>query len=163
MSAIGAALEILLNMVMTEFQKPGQTAGFCSVSLMPGSDVPYDYGQESCGGSLWVRLMTSNPSVSFPANDVTVSNCVSTLAYQVEVGVMRPAPLAEVIGQEVELPTETENGDAALQQLDDMESMYAAIIAFADEVELLTPGFYTPIGPEGGVVGGKWTLAIGLI
>jgi hypothetical protein len=155
-------MEIFLNMAMTEFQKPGQNASFCSVALMPGNAVPYDYGQENCGGSLWVRLSSANPSASFPLADVTVNNCTSSLAYPLEIGVMRPAPLAEMVGDAFQLPTDAENSAATEQQLADMESMYAAIIAFADEVELLTPGIYTPIGPEGGVVGGRWTLTVGL-
>jgi hypothetical protein len=110
-----------------------------------------------------VRLTTANPSASFPAADTTVTNCASTLAYPFEVGVMRPAPLAEVIGDELVLPTEEENTAAALQQLDDLETMYRALVMFGEEVEALLPGIYTPIGPEGGVVGGKWTFTIGLI
>ena len=163
MTQIGDAAETLLAMLVVEFNKPGQLGNFCSAAVMPGSAVPYDEGQEACGGSLWVRLTTANPSAAFPAADTTVNNCAVTLAYPFEVGVMRPAPLAEMIGDELVLPTEEENTAAALRQLEDMETMYRTLVMFGDEVEALLPGIYTPIGPEGGVVGGKWTFTIGLI
>ena len=163
MSAIGDAMDVLLNRVMRELQKPGQNASLCAITPMPGSDVPYDYGQESCGGILWVRLVSANPSVSFPLSDVTVTNCASTLAYPLEVGIMRPAPLAEMVGDELRLPTDAENAAAVEQQMLDLESMYIAIVGLGEDVENVLPGFYTPRGPEGGVVGGAWTLTVGLI
>jgi hypothetical protein len=44
-----------------------------------------------------------------------------------------------------------------------METMYRTLVMFGEKVEALLPGIYTPLGPEGGVVGGKWTFTIGLI
>lgn len=163
MTAITAAMELLISKVMAELQKPGQNADLCAIGPMPGSDVPYDYGQESCGGILWVRLASANPSASFPLADVTVDNCAVTLAYPLELGIMRPAPLAEMMGEELQLPTDAENAAAVEQQMKDLESMYIAIRALGDDVESVLPGIYTPRGPEGGVVGGTWTLTVGLI
>lgn len=156
-------MTILLSNVMDELQKPGQNASLCAVTLMPGNEVPYDYGQESCGGMLWVRLVSANPSAEFPLADVTASNCASTLAYPCEVGIMRPAPLAEMVNDELILPNDTDNSEATEQQLLDMESMYRALIALGDNVENVLPGTYFPLGPEGGVVGGRWTFTIGLL
>lgn len=163
MTDLVGAMEVLLQAVMTELQKPGGDTNFCAITLMPGSDVPYDYGQESCGGVLWVRLTSAAPSVSFPASDITVNNCFSTLAYPMEIGIMRPAPLAEVVGDSLVLPTDADNAAATARQIDDMHAIYRAIFVFKEsgEVEDLMPGSYTPRGPEGGVVGGIWTLSIG--
>lgn len=157
------AMEIMVNLTMAELQKPGQNADMCLISVMPGAEVPYDYGQEACGGMLWVRLTSANPSASFPLADVTVDNCGVTLAYPLEVGIMRPMQGIEVFATEAQLPTAANNGDAALQQILDLESMYRAIINLGDEVENVMPGIYTPLGPEGGVVGGKWTFSVGLV
>lgn len=164
MTTLSGAMEILLQAVMTELQKPGGDTNFCVVSLMPGSDVPYDYGQESCGGILWIRLTSAAPSVAFPAADITVDNCFATLAYPLEIGIMRPAPLAEVVNDQFILPTAAENAAATDRQILDMQAIYRAMFEFKanDEVEDLMPGSYTPRGPEGGVVGGVWTLAVGL-
>lgn len=162
MSAIRVVMDALLTHTMAELQKPGQNASLCAVAAMPGSEIPYDYGQESCGGLLWVRLAGANPTVSFPSADVTASSCAQTLAYSLEVGIMRPAPLAEVNGDEFILPTDQENGNATEQQMLDMESMLVAIANLREDVEDLLPGTYTPLGPEGGVVGGRWTLTVGL-
>lgn len=164
MPSITGAMEILLQAVMTELQKPGGDTNFCVISMMPGSDVPYDYGQEACGGILWVRLTSAAPSVSFPANDITAANCFSTLAYPLEIGIMRPAPLAEVLDSQLILPTASENALAVDRQMLDMQAMYRAIYAFkeAQDIEDLMPGSYQPRGPEGGVVGGIWTLSVGL-
>lgn len=164
MSDLSGAMEVLLQAVVAELQKPGGDTNFCVVSQMPGSDVPYDYGQESCGGILWVRLTSAAPSVSFPAADITSSNCFSTLAYPLEVGIMRPAPLAEVVGDSLVLPTAAENAAAVQRQIADMQAIYRAIYVFKEvqDIEDLMPGSYSPRGPEGGVVGGIWTLSVGI-
>ena len=162
MSAIGGAMDVLLNYVMAELNKLN-TGGLCAISRMAGAEVPLDYGQESCGGLLFVRLVSANPSVSFPGNDTTINSCSAMLAWPLEVGIFRPAPLAELVNDELILPTDTENSTAQEQQMLDLECMYRALIRLGnEEVEDLIIGSYTPQGPEGGVVGGRWGFTVGL-
>jgi hypothetical protein len=164
MSSLSGAMEVLLQDVMSELQKPGGNTNFCAITVMPGSDVPYDYGQESCGGILWVRLVSATPSVSFPNADVTADQCGSLLAFPLEIGIMRPAPVAEVVGDQFILPTTVEQTAAVDQQIEDMLRVYAAMTNFGHHADVsnYVPGTYVPRGPEGGVVGGIWTLTIGL-
>jgi hypothetical protein len=132
----------------------------CTASLYPGESVPIDYAE--CGGMAWVRLVSANPSASFPSQDTSLNNCASTLAYAVEMGVLRKAPIAEsILDSQIELPSEEENSQTAREQADDVERMYRAIQNAARDIDLVVAGSYAPAGPDGGVVGGTWSLTVG--
>lgn len=153
-------LDILLASLIVELRKDNVLDDVCTASLYPGDAVPIDYAE--CGGMAWVRFLGANPSASFPTPDITVNNCASTLAFSVEMGVLRKAPIAEsVLNADIDLPSEEENTQSAQEQADDVERMYRAIQLAARDIDFVVAGSYVPTGPDGGVVGGAWTLTVG--
>jgi hypothetical protein len=152
-------LDILLAAVIVELRKNG-TDDVCSATKFPGEGVALDYAD--CGGMLWVRLTSAAPSASFPAPVQDLNNCAKSLAFPVEVGLMRPAPIpANFVTGEMDLPDDEDHSAATDKQLDDMEAMYRGIRAAAKDIEYLIVGTYSPQGPTGGTVGGVWSLTVG--
>jgi len=156
-------LDILLAAAVVELRKMGDDE-LCASAVYPGEGVPLDYASmdTGCGGMLWVRLTTAYPSASFPSPVQTIDNCARRLAFPVEMGLMRPAPIPEnFVTGEMDLPGDAEHDAAATRQLNDMEAMYRAIRVAAEDIELVVVGSYSPYGPVGGTVGGTWSLQIG--
>ena len=107
-------------------------------------------------GTAWVRLNSAFPSSSLPSADTTLSSCTAPLAYEIELGVGRCAPAPDDDGTP---PTVSEELDSALLLLSDLWSMRTAIdCCFAGADTVL--GTYTPFGPQGGCVGGTWTVVV---
>ena len=128
MSQLGDVMDALLTNLI---QEVGDDT-MCSKSLMPGDSVLAEYvGLENCGGMLWVRYTTAGPSVSFPAQGLTVDNCAYTLAVR-----------------------------ATHQQIDDMMTIRRAIQKSAQGIDESVLGSYQPIGPQEGVVGGYWMFTV---
>lgn len=150
-------LAALLDSLTAEFRAAGLHEDLCSMTIQPGAIVPADYGD--CGGMAWVRLASSNPTVSFPTGDLTINNCAYSLAHVVEVGAFRAGPLPEQVGGGVVLPTDEEQFEAARMQFADMAAMRRAITKAPIDYKIL--GTYQPIGPQGGVLGGTWTVTVG--
>lgn len=156
---IGGIMDVLLANTVKELQADGTGENLCSTSLMPGDQFSMDYGD--CGGLVFVRLNTANPSMAFPQADITVDNCAYTLAFPIEVGVFRPAPTIKTrLGQALP-PGDAENTAATHAMLRDLKAMHRAIVALNEEIELLVLGQYVPQGPLGDLVGGTWTLTVG--
>jgi hypothetical protein len=153
-------LAALLESLSAQIRAAGKEDDYCSITIQPGNAVVYDFGPDSgCAGGAWVRLVSANPSVSFPSADVGINNCASTLAYTLEIGMAGPVPgLDERLGRFV-LPTDEEQFDAAMRQASEMDLMYEAIRGAG--IPQMVVGAYTPIGPDGGVLGGTWTLSAG--
>lgn len=137
--------------------------GLCDVAfcgVVPGEAAAGDYF--NCGGAAngmaWVRLANSYMATSVGQADLTIGNCAKDIGFDVEVGIMRCAPVASVNGTP---PTAAAVNDAAAQQLLDMQALYRAI-ACCDEIDSKDHiiGTYTPLGPEGGVVGGILTVSL---
>jgi len=151
-------MDILLAQLVVDVRASGDDQ-LCAQALYPGEGAPLDYAE--CGGMLWVRLITAAPSTSFPSPNNSVDNCTATLAYQLEVGLMRPAPIPDEVLGDFELPDDEEHTAAAHRQMDDMELMYGAFAKVRRHIEMVLVGSYTPFGPAGGTVGGTWTLFVG--
>lgn len=155
---IAAMLDLLLGALVEELRDAG-TADVCAAAVYPGDAVPLDYAE--CGVMAWVRLVSVNPTIGFPAADVTADSCAWRLAYDVEMGVMRPSLIPEVVLSTVDLPTDAENTASAGAQFSDMMAMHYALLAARKDIEHLIPGSYTPTGPIGGTVGGTWSVTLG--
>lgn len=147
------ALMALHECLCAELVKSGLDAG-CECALLHGAAVnvaPPAVGK----GYAWVSLESIFPSKSFPNPDSGANNCPSPLAALVIVGVLRCFPVK---------PTGESADDMLLymdKQMADMAAMRRAILCCAsieDDVQL---GSYTPIGPEGGIYGGSWTVSLG--
>lgn len=153
------AMAILLDALREEIAKTPDGEDFCVMSVMPGSDIPFD---DDCDGSAWVRLVGVVPSTVFPNPANIPGNCASMLAYTIEVAAFRRAPGFEKFGNTVTMPTNEEHFEASALMYGDMEAMHKAIKSTYRLFPDTMLGSYVPQGPEGGVVGGIWTLTIGL-
>lgn len=130
----------------------------CLCSLMPGDAVAFDYTGdcENACGMAWVRLATAYPSAIVGVPDLNLRNCSALLGFDVEVGIIRCGP---VIQEDGSLPDPAEHVTSAELQIADMLAMRKAIACCRDSNNWIL-GTYTPVGPEGGVVGGAWTVSM---
>ena len=126
----------------------------CLVAVTPGEDVDPS-GVQNGRGLAWVRLASAFGSNSPPAKAVTISNCTTGLAARIEVGVLRCMPMpgrtqASLTQEQLEFAAEAQLGDMLLMQ---------RALCCAERPFLLDN--YTPLGPQGGVVGGAWSVLVG--
>jgi hypothetical protein len=155
-------LTVLLQELSAGLDDAGLLKSMCAVTVYPGTAVPVDYvGGEGCGSMAWVRHISANPTVRFPSADVSVDNCAYSLAHIVEVGIVRPSPIPESDGSTIELPDDVAHFNSAMELADDMILMKDAIQRAAKSIDFLILGSYVPVGPEGGAVGGTWTVTVG--
>ena len=137
----------------------------CLLALMPGADVPYDYcDNNDCGegGMVWVRLVAVNPLLN--PDGTSSGTCTTGMDIAFEMGMLVGAPRMTQVGDEFILPTADQNTCASMSQYEQMDAMYEALTC-----TVLESGFkpsvvnYTPVGPQGGCVGGIWTATIGVV
>ena len=144
----------LLESLTAEIRKAGKEGDYCSITVQPGTAVAFDFGPESdgCGGIAWVRLVASSPAVGS-------NGCIMWMVHTIEVGMAGPVPGLDYSTMEgYTLPSDEELFDAATRQSDEMMMLIAALNNAG--VEGLTIGDYAPSGPEGGVLGGYFTVTV---
>jgi hypothetical protein len=127
----------------------------CFCGLLPGENVPGDYVTED-GGMGWVRLVSAYPSVVFPGQDSTAT-CVSPLAFELEIGLLYCAPVIDQFG---EPPSVVSQFEATRVQTAAMAAMRRALVCCLRPGVDAVLGAYTPMGPEGQVVGGTWQVFV---
>ncbi len=134
----------------------------CFCGVIAGSE-PYDAsGIGECGelnGQAWVRLVNAYPSSGVGVPDLNVGNCNKGLGIDLEIGVLRYFPIEEN-GGSLEV---TEMLVASQLQIADMISMQRAVVccpAISEKDYIMNT--YTPIGPDGGLLGGSWTLSMAI-
>lgn len=130
----------------------------CWCGQVPGEIVSFDYAgdcNDACGMA-WVRLIQVYPSTVVGEPSAQPGNCSTLLGFDVEIGIVRCAPVIQEGG---EFPSVTEQADAVALQIADMMAMRRAIVCCSGHKDFLL-GPYTPVGPDGGVVGGAWTVAM---
>lgn len=140
--------------------------GTCFCGIIAG-DQPYDatgVGDGDCDddtdGQAWIRLINAYPSNDIGVALTTPGNCAGTgFGYDLEVGILRGIRIEENGGA---LPAE-EMLSAVQLQVADMLTMQQALECCALDNKDFVIGQYLPIGPEGGLVGGTWTISIGII
>jgi hypothetical protein len=103
----------------------------------------------------WVGLLNVFPSKTFPSPAVDLNTCIAPIAANVTVGVLRCYQV-RTSGE-----TEAELRDYLDVQMADMAAMRRAIVCCANDGFAISLGTYSPVGPEGGIYGGAWTLVIG--
>jgi hypothetical protein len=124
----------------------------CATTPVPGALLVRDYQD----GQAWVRLVSAFPSSVFPSPTTDPRSCRAPLAFALEVGVSRCAPS----GDSAEEPPDPLDMAASVElQTADMAAMHRAITCCLEANEYVL-GSYAPFGPEGGVVGGTWTLTV---
>jgi len=132
----------------------------CECMVMPGVQVAIEQcnpcGSNKCGMA-WVRLVQVFPSSVFPVQDVQTLGCDLMLVFEAEVGVVRCAPSGDAQGNP---PTKAEYEQAAWLQDQDMMAIRDAVkCCFLHDLTMLST--FTPYGPEGGCVGGSWSVFVG--
>jgi hypothetical protein len=133
----------------------GLMPGDCFCGIVPGQQATWDY----TSGMAWVRLDSVVPSAVFPGQSFDLNNCGTTLAADVEVGVLHCTPVQNADGSP---PDQLQQFGAARLQMATMAAIRAAILCCADGSDLdLILGSYDPQGPNGGLVGGAWTVSVG--
>lgn len=142
-----------------EIEKRGlPKPGFSGV--LPGAAALLEYAggdSEDCSGQSWTRLVNEFASTNFPEPDV-LAQCAMPMAFQIEVGVMRCIGVGDDAGNPL---TMAEQLAATRLQLADMNAARVAIQCCVNKMDLqYALGEYTPYGPDGGVVGGFWTVTV---
>lgn len=125
----------------------------CFCGIFPGQAAPWDYQN----GMAWVRLVSAFPSNTFPVQETTLrGTCQAPIAAEIEVGVLNCAPMITSTGA---LPTQEQQFESARLQVATMAAARRAITCC--DAGLVFLAEYTPLGPEGGLVGGFWRAWIG--
>jgi hypothetical protein len=142
--------------------------GLCYCGLWVGAAAPpLGITADGCEtGVAWVRLVGSYPSTVFPQPDDGTLTCATPLAYEVEIGVARPAPRAE--GRNL-FPDKQAMFEAQRLYASDMRAAKRALLCClpaaqkaAGEPPLrLALGQYAPMEYGGGKSGGTWQGFIG--
>lgn len=130
----------------------------CTYSLTIGEAyVPFDPDpedeceQEDTCAQVWVRVAAIDPK----GQDSWEGDCATTMSIDLEVGVLRCFDIPE----DGEAPTASQVLAAAMQSMEDMNSIYCA--AMNCEVwNAINSGIWTPMGPLGGQFGGVWTFTV---
>ena len=159
MSWVGDALVELRSCVGDALVEKGG-GEVCWLGILPGLDVPLEFCSGECGsetcGMAWVRLSQTYPSTTFPDQDVAAGNCRKPIAHTIEVGVARCLPVMDTDGS---FPAPEDFLDVTLSLTDDIEALrYAIACCFGSTRHTL--GAWTPFGPDGGCVGGTWTVTV---
>ncbi len=132
--------------------------GFISVppakiQIRPGSAVALDLSQnanECCDGLAWVREGDVFPSTTFPIADTGRLRCATTWAFEMEIGIVRCAPVGDIQN----MPTEDEWLETALLLSEDLAAIRRTICCFDDAWPYdVATGRISKLGPEGGCVG----------
>lgn len=130
----------------------------CFSGVVPGTTPALDYVYASdCGGMAWSRVTQLYPSTNFPLNDQAVSAgyAVPPLAQTYELGLIRRAPVPDN-GQP---PAAEEQYDAGRIAMADQRALLAVICRWFQSRDIpFLLGAWTPVGPDGAVVGGYWTV-----
>lgn len=145
------AIDDLANCLCAELIRSGLPP-LCFCGVIAG-DPAFDVTEDDRGFA-WVRVVSVAPTTTFPQPDLSVRNCAAYLMVQVEVGVMRCFPGA-LTG---DMPTVAEQWEASRLQMADMAAMHRAILCCSKKGSQVVLGAYSPLGPDGGWVGGVWQV-----
>lgn len=123
---------------------------FCGVVA---GEPAFDVTEED-DGFAWVRLIQVYPSASFPDPAIDGRSCAYPLVAEVEIGLMYCFPAAKA----GDIPTVEEQWEAARLQAAGMAALRRAIECCYRKAGEFALGTYTAVGPDGGFVGGTWTV-----
>lgn len=157
-----ALLEALIN----AYEDPSwELEPPCTMGLISGAMVIADYccadirsDGTPCLGQLTVRVVDCYPTEVFPQPRTTAMPvCGSSWAVHLELAVLRCAPLVDSDARPVLLPSMEEEMAVAERALADMGLLRHVVtdFAYARDNSAFVLGQYTPMGPEGGCVGGS--------
>lgn len=119
--------------------------------VAPGALVAWD---DCCDGQVWTRLVNAVPAPA-TASPLRASGHLCAVPWwtlTVVVGVVR---CAHTVDDEGNAPTPAELSSDAEEGLADMWTILRVISC---QVKHERMGTWTPVGPQGGCVGGEWTF-----
>lgn len=155
-------LTLLAACLCAQIQDPENgVPDVCFCGIVPGEAIPVEYAGDcdSKCGIAWVRMTNLYPSNGVGAAFTQPGNCDVGLGMDVELGILRCIS----VGTEREGPTPEELHEAAqLAIADAMLIRKAVYCCDAINPRDLILGQYTPLGPEGGLVGGAFVLSMGV-
>lgn len=137
-------------------------APVCRSFVAPGASAPWDTCCE-CDvgeGQAWVLASRVFPVDPFPNQDVSAQRCKPReYAANVTAGVLRCAHTVD--DQGVPPDPEVVTADAVKVGRDRTAVLDAIVCHVAgDEPGTFQVGDWTPLGPQGGCVGGQWTMTV---
>lgn len=156
---IAARLQELADCLCAQVAEDG-LPGLCFCGVVPGEAAAADYISDRCDdcGMAWVRLVSIYPTAGVGIADTTIGNCNKELGFDVEIGIMRCFSVGDAQGNP---PSPNEVREAAALAALDAETMVRAVACCpAINSKSYVMGNYQPLGPQGGVVGGVWTLSL---
>lgn len=112
--------------------------------------------EEACG-EMWVRVIQMYPSTTVGVADQRLANCSTGIGLDIEIGALRCIQ----INEDGETWTAEQLADASTAAMNDAIAIYRAMVC-CDHFPDVIVGSWTPLGPEGGLVGGLWTLSVGM-
>ena len=156
--AIWPVVEAMSVCLCSTLNDAGLGDNLCFCGIFPGAQA-YDQMGEGTAGQAWVRVVRIYPSNTFPQIEQNPRrSCGSDLAVELEIGVLRCAPMPTDAGRIP--PTMSAQWDATRLQMADMAAMQRAVQCCYSDSDLVMLGNYTPAGPTGGVVGGTWQVFV---
>lgn len=126
--------------------------------IAPGDQVAWEMaGDNDCNEALWVRVVRSWPSDSFPDKTLDITNCNRTLAIQIGLGIIRCQTGVDQFPISAEDLTQD-----GYRMVCDQGALFRAITCCWDEATegAVAVDTWTPRGPQGGMFGGEWTAWI---
>lgn len=157
----GDLLVDLAACIQTTFTEDGRP-GVCFNGVVPGDGMAADWAGD-CGdgpcGMTWVRPALIYPSSTIGVQDQNPGNCGAGLGLDIEVGVLR---CTNVFVEDAEIE-QAESLETSLTLMADMLSLRKAIMCCtALPTKEIILGAWQPMGPLGLMVGGAWTVYVGL-
>lgn len=133
----------------------------CFCGVITGDRITADYCQSTGGkdGMAWVRMVGITEQEMGDvggANIMSSSHCATPLIADVEVGILRCAPAPGLDGAP---PTEGAYLASAQLQMADMNAALEAIRCCFGRKDIRVQG-WTPMGPDGGCLGGAWLVSV---
>jgi len=149
------ALRTLLECAVTAIETP-----VCRSFINPGDGAAHDNCEKTAdsNGQLWVGNLTD--TAGWPALTSDPITCATPFAVSIELGIVRCAQ-----GKLKDTPpyipdAELVTADAEQQQTDKQALKTAILCCWGVSGKDLLPPIWTPINPQGGCVGGVWTIIL---
>lgn len=152
---LACAYEQIEPKVCRQFWNPGANAPHdnCEVQrrIIDGETVVTD-------GQLWVAHTTGTAGWPYPTDQPI--NCATPFAETIEVGIVRCAKSKLKDGADPIPPAQDVTDDAIQQEADRNALKQAILCCWGVDGKDMLPPVWEPIEPQGGCVGGTWTIII---
>lgn len=135
------------------------------IVVTAGATTPWDNCCEN-GGQVYIRLdrlnETAAPGAPFPARPARNTDCPALYAAQAALGVVR---CAHTVDDDGAAPSAAEESADALATIHDAGILRGVILGAPEahrQIMKAALGDWTPVGAQGGCVGGEWQMWLGV-